>query len=284
MEPGIYKDLSMEKYHADTAISKSVLFEFYEAVTPLHFVKRKPKTGDQFNMGTMVHSAILEPDDYQETIAVPPKDVLAKNGARSGNAWKEWKSEQDNAGKIVLTPDQKSNLDHVVENVFNNPKNIEAMELLTSGVSEVSFFWESESGHMAKCRPDHLPGNKIITDLKTTELQAGAHLFRKLFSDKKYIWSDIWTCRGVSAATNEFHFDYRFVVVEVNEPWEVIVYKADSMQVEKAARQLDIVEEKLVSCIKSGVWPGYDPGTHIMELTPFTERQLEKEVMEYYGE
>lgn len=278
MKPGIYEDLSMEDYHADEAISKSTLVDFYNAPSPWHYLSRKPNEGAQFDMGSMVHAAILEHDKYQDMIAVPPPEVLAKNGARSGNAWYLWKEDQEKAGRTILTRDQKRDLDYAIEQLFS-PQNTESAELLTGGLSECSFFFKSPiTGHMAKCRPDHLPGNEIIVDLKTTSLPAMSKDFERQFVKLKYIWSVIWTCRGISAVTGVAHDDYRFVVVELNEPYGVVVYKVDQRDISLESVRLDMVERRLVECIKSNNWPGYPEGIQTILLPSWERVQIEKEI------
>ena len=51
-------------------------------------------TEDKFDFGTATHEVLLVGENRCKII---PKEVLASNGARSGNKWKEYKEETRNA-------------------------------------------------------------------------------------------------------------------------------------------------------------------------------------------
>src|SRR5690349_1661907 len=56
------------------------------------FIRRrmpKPKK-KEFLLGTASHTLLLEPDRFEATVKLIPRDKLASNGARSGNAYKDF--------------------------------------------------------------------------------------------------------------------------------------------------------------------------------------------------
>ena len=262
MKTGIYHDLPMSEYHADPATGKSILYDFWAAPTPGHYHCRtlhpsQKKVTDEMLFGTAVHAAVLEPDKFKDFIVIPGPEVLAKNGARSGNAWKEWKAQQDEAGKHIVMPGDDVKIEDILHEVHENPANREAREMLTGGKSEVSFFWiDPETGYPCKCRPDHLPGDQIVTDLKVTGYgMASESEFRKVAANKKYHWSCYWTLKGVTECTGVIHDVYRFFVIERDPPYAIGIFTALRDVVALAETQIKPVFDELVECIKTDVWP-----------------------------
>lgn len=279
-EECIIHDLPIEKYHADPAISKTILKRWHDSPTPAHFKAFKEEEKDALNFGSILHLAVLEPEKYDKQVVVAPKDVLSKSGSRAGKAWYAWEEEQLAAGKSILLPDEKSAVDFALEEIFQNPQNREAAELLDpKGVSEVSFFWQDfETGHMKKCRPDKLPGNGIVVDLKSAA-SAEPDEFGKNAARMKYHWSCSISLEGVTECTKMAHTDYRFIVVEKEAPFGVMVYKIEEEDIRLAREQVREEMRTLTAAMEANDWPCYPDGTHPLRLPYWERTQWERKMM-----
>jgi hypothetical protein len=265
----IVHEMDMDAYHEHPAISKTNLYRFWKCATPAHYLAYEEPEKDHLNFGSVVHMAVLEPDLYNEKVVVAPVEVLNKAGGRSGKKWTEWKEYQDQAGKSILTPDEKKAVEFMLESIARNS---EAKDLLSGKYSEVSFFWNDfDTRHEMKCRPDHLPGNEIIVDLKTA-VSAEPQWFGKQAANLKYHWSAAITTQGITECTQVKHTDYRFVVVEKDPPYGVAVYQCMAEDIDLAKMQMYNVKERLVECLTKDEWPCYPSKT--MELMlPYWERK-----------
>jgi exodeoxyribonuclease VIII len=123
---GIYKDLSIEDYHADkTAISRSGLMEFKKS--PYHYWanylnpdKPEKEPTDAMILGNAFHTLVLEPNTFDERYLVMPEKVLLKDVGRE--AYDKYKAtiddiENNNAGFTVLTKKQMDMLTAMYESL-----------------------------------------------------------------------------------------------------------------------------------------------------------------------
>jgi len=258
---GFYQ-ISNADYHKDPAASKSSLVDFGH--TPKKFKTQRQiehKSTPIFSLGTAAHAAILEPDTYWQTVAVPPPGLLAKNGALSTKVAKEWKAEKEAEGKTVIKQKDQDMVEAMAENVLERPEHSEARELLTGGVAELSGFWkEDEFGPVPfflKVRPDYLPGGNIVVDLKT-DIDGSPDAFGKKAFNLHYHWSAWLTCRGLEHLTGERHNKYYFVVVEKEIPFDVAVYEMPDYAFEIARREIEPLLERYSRCLEADIWPGYE--------------------------
>jgi hypothetical protein len=272
MKSGIHKNLSMEAYHGHQgSYSKSSLVTFREAPNKL-LLPRDEKKKDHFELGTAGHTAILQRDEYFKSVKVPPPEILGKNGARSTKAFKEWAEE--NKDYTLLTQGQHDQVVGMYESVLKDPRHSEARALLTGGISEASVFWyEHFAGQddfmisvepdydktiaklLMKCRPDHLPGNEIVVDLKTGP-DASPEAFGKKAYNLKYHWSAALTTMGLTRATGRLHSEYIFVVVETTPPHNVGIYRTPQALLQLGIQEVKMAMEDLAECVQNNNFPG----------------------------
>ena len=257
MEP-TFKNISIEEYHANAALGKTDLVQF--AKNPLRYkIYRqtiKPPS-PVFNLGSAAHTAILEPDTYQNRIAIPPSEVLGKNGVKSTKAYKEWEAQQ--TGKTILTQTQADQVQAMAKSIFENPEHSTAKLLLTGGIAELSGFWTENHGYdiELKCRPDYLPAEGIAVDLKTCK-DASPDGFGRDAARYKYHWSACLTLRGLTAITGIEHTEYIFVCIEKEPPHNVACYRCPPHLVDLAGRQIEEPLTLYAKCLKTNEWPGYE--------------------------
>lgn len=168
IKPGVYYDMDDETYHQQHSeeehfFSSSQLKTMLE--DPIRFrdeyiLGKKPATPpalqDAFDVGTLVHTAILEPDKLKGSYV-----KWETGGNRTGSVWEEFKAKHK--GKLVLNPNMLKQANKCIKNLKASKL---CMAQFTDGEAEVSFFVEFE-GLRVKVRTDWLRATSI-DDLKTT--------------------------------------------------------------------------------------------------------------------
>jgi PDDEXK-like domain of unknown function (DUF3799) len=130
-------EITSEEYHGTPGtFSSSQLKDILEEDTDLFYKKWiskeiPRKESDAFDLGTYVHTAVLEPEKLSKECAVYTGKVKA------GDKWKEFKSKH--AGKVIITQAQAETADKLSKAVFASKP---SMELITAGTPEVSLFVE----------------------------------------------------------------------------------------------------------------------------------------------
>lgn len=299
--PGIYPDLPNALYHGHScSYSKSSLVDFLKY--PFYALWRRlhRERKHQFDIGTAAHAAILEPETLDNVMAIIPDRLLGKNGAKSTNACKEWICSQPSE-KAVLRSAERDLVLKIRDSVLEDPAHSEAARYLTGGIPEVSCFWheqfhghevdeetgysrmlsyqhgaEDETTHklLMKCRPDYIPAELVIVDLKTTANAIDLESFQRQALNLHYHWSAGLTLRGLTQATGKTHRVYVFVVVEINPPFEVAVYQASEDFIFLGIREAMATMERLAWCGKNNVWPGMPNKTLQLGLPAWAHRKL----------
>ena len=163
---------SNDEYHADTTSWSHSQIETLLESPPLfygrHISKAFPrKSSPELDIGSFFHEVLSNPAGLEDATVQIPESVLS-NGAKRGNAWKEWKAEH--AGKLLLKKEEALGVSRMVVSLLNHPK---ANWLLNSdGPQELSIRWEdADTGLMLRARPDKLVGYRdgvIAVDWKST--------------------------------------------------------------------------------------------------------------------
>lgn len=306
IKPGVHLDLSNESYHGHRAsYSKSSLSDFSVYPYNLIYQRQNRVRKLEFDMGTSAHTAILEPEKWEGSIAVIPPSVLTKNGQKRGKKWDEWKATVP-TDKPILTMAQRDAVLRMRDSVHENPGHSRAKELLTGGQAEVSAFWEEqfkgeetdddtgyrymvsdqygdpgEDSHtlMMKCRPDYIPVDwtqpvPIIADLKTEGTAIDRESWERRACNLHYPWSAALTLRGMTMATGKQHRVYIFVVVESNPPHEVAVYRASEEFIAYGRKEVMRTMQHLAWCDKHDKWPGVPNRIQTIGLPGYVYKKL----------
>jgi len=244
--PGIYGGISNADYHADPALGSTSL-KTLATKTPAHYKydQEHPKTSDAFDLGTVVHSLILEGDESGVEVWDFP--------AWTTKVAKESREESRAAGKIPLLTKDWEQVKAMRDAVTAHPI---ARSMFTGHKAEQSVFWE-EDGLMLKCRPDAWKPGTLI-DLKTAR-DANPNTFGKTAHEYGYHQSAAHYIDGVKAATGE-DLPFHFVLVEKTEPYLVSVVELDVEAVNLGRQLNDRAKRIYRECVESGNWPGYPSG------------------------
>jgi hypothetical protein len=244
--------LTNEAYHALKAVSPSQIKVFGRS--PLHYFdqflaedREKREQTDAMRRGTALHTAVLEPELWDSTIAVPPHsfDRRTKAGKERAEAFAA-----ESEGKLVLTPDDADTVRQMADAVRKHPAARFLLEL--PGRREASYTWvDPATGLPCKTRPDwHSEDRRIVVDVKTTR-DASRVEFAKSIANLDYHVQAAWNQDALQAE------QFITIAVENVRPFAVAVYPASGAMIAAGQRRIEAAMPLLAECWASGHWPGY---------------------------
>lgn len=260
MYPRIYdrSEMSNEEYHASPGISKSGLWTIHSK-TPAHFKygERKAEDGDALALGTAIHTAILEPEDFERTVARGPAD-------RRGNKWAEACSMARLSGcDVILTEKQYA----MALQIRDSADRCQVLRDLRPGlIVESSAFVEESDGTLLRCRPDgYSPRTNLMLDLKSAQ-DASPTGFAKACAVYGYhmqdaFYTDVWQAAGGGDVAG-----FIFLAFEKEPPYLVAPYELTVEAHSEGRRLYRKALETHSKCAASDNWPGYSPEIEPLSL------------------
>ena len=250
MKPGIYKDLSIEKYHSSEGLSKTGLCLLDEAPALYeHYYlgeKRLSKDSPSKRLGKMFHA--MMDGSFEDEYAVGP------TVRRNTNIWKEFVSENPN--KECVQESEVSESRQMVKKIheFGPTKDL----LKDDGLYETSFFWKDPAtGLLCKCRPDYISSDyKTVVDFKTARA-ADPESFRWDAYKYHYYVSSAFTLDGIQSTTGIRPDRYIFLVILNSAPHLVSAYEATPDEIELGQAFIWRGLHTFKACRDSGRWPGF---------------------------
>lgn len=246
---------SLEEYHSDApgSVSHSELDTFIDSPNRYYrrYVTREypGKPTNAMEIGQVFHDLMLN-DRMTNGYMVIPKDVLASNGAKSGNKWKDFAEE--NSDKILLKAEEEKFLLSMGDAVFQHPA--AATLFGGEGRDEYSIRWTDEAtGIVCRCRPDrwHL-GKNVLIDLKSCA-DVSAEGFAKACLRFGYHRQVAWYQDGIKALTGDL-LPFVFVAVEKEPPYDCEVFELDQTFVDLGRIENRDALKRYAACSDSGVW------------------------------
>lgn len=263
---GIYTGISSADYHSSTFhYSSSVLKDVLKDPHKIYKIMfegapRENKSSDALELGSLLHTMILEPELIYEEFA------FFDGASRRGNAWEVFKLE--NEGKMLMSASQKRIADDLIL-AFNASKiinfagkEVSAPQLFTGGIAEESCFTEI-NGVPIKVRPDYRisKNKKLIIDLKTTgQTPNFIEDARELTLAADYHLSAALYVRALKELTGD---DYEFYWVYLSkQDKRVNVYKCGEEMLKKGLTKVD----KAINIILDWQKNGYKQSCEIREI------------------
>ena len=215
------------EYHSANGISSSD-FRLLE-ISPLHFhfKDRFKLEGKQFQIGSLVHKMVLEPETLNDEFVKEEFDGCREN--KNSKKYKEAKAEflKLHEGKEIVSVNDWEMAERMADNIT-----CIAGGLLQNGSAEESFFVDDPIWKIKrKCRPDYYREDlKVVIDIKTTG-DSSPYGFKKSIYDYRYHRQAAWYLDTLTMAGKDVE-KFIFVVVEKSAPFMVRVYEIDSYSVE----------------------------------------------------
>lgn len=240
-------DLPADEYHADrSAVSKGWLdmIDRSPAHLKLYLDGARREPTPAMMLGSLIHTAVLEPDLLPTEYAVAPQvDRRTKVGKA---AYAEWLEEHANMTHV--TSEQMDTAIAVRDAVMQHRA---ASALLSKGSPEQTVVWrDAGTGEKCKARADWLRDSMTI-DLKSTS-DARPEAFAKSIANFRY---------DVQAAHYSDGFErdrFVFIAVEAQPPYGVAVYVADPSIFERGNTLRDRNLDTYSACMARNHWPGYE--------------------------
>ena len=257
-EPGLHLDVPAEIYHRDPswlAMSNSQLKHLLRS--PAHLRAYQADRGDPppsrqkaFDIGTAVHTAVLEPHLLEETVAAkPPGDGRTK---RVKDAIAKMRAE--NPDIILLSEAEVRQVTEIASSVHDHPT---AGPFVESSVREVSLLWRDfDSGVLCKGRADGWNEDiGVVVDLKTTR-DASYNSFKRDVYRLGYHIQNAFYCLGF-AELGQTDVAYVIVAVEKEPPYATVVYELDPLWLSVAETVIDSLLGLYAACLEKDRWPAY---------------------------
>jgi len=271
--PAIIEGMPSEEYHACTELSKHDLDKV--AISPLHFktYKAEPQEATEaMQIGTLVHTAILEPDLFSDSFLLAPDcDKRSKEGK---DRWKTAQEEAELSGKIVAPEQTIKNIRLMAESVFAHRS--AKLALSSGGMVEASIFArDPETGVAIRSRPDLITKGNSIVDVKTCQVEKGGIAeFAKSVANFRYdvqaaFYLDICKLAGLEKTA------FVFIVIEKEAPFAVATYQLDEDSIAAGRAQYRKNLAFYAECLKNDEWPCYSQGVEVISLPKWKLRQLE---------
>ena len=237
---------SFEAYQAREGARSSILKEILRS--PLHALEamKNPKAPTPaMELGTLVHSCILEPHLFEALIVSPKFDRRTKDGKAQAQEF-----EETHKGKMIVGTEDYDLVSRIVTNVYAHP----AAKNELHGSCEQSVLWD-EDGIVCKARPD-LMREGVIIDVKTTQ-DASPSGFARQVATLKYHLQAAHYLKGVSINKGVQFEVFKIIAVETKPPYAVAVYELDFGTLEAGEALWAKAFELYRQCITLNEWPGY---------------------------
>ena len=238
----IVKD-SNEDYHKSTSISASGLKYIYQN-SVYHFLKRKPFTSKAMELGTAVHTILIEGREkyFQDYFELPHIGDLRKKENRELRD-----SLAKKAGdKKIITADEKEIISGLLENFNKN----ELAKYYCKGEVELSHYTTFHDVDV-RVRPD-VKSDIWVSDVKTCQ-KSSKWAFRSDVYKYSYHLQATFYCDVLGIDPKSF----RFIACETNYPYYVEVYALSDSDIEKGriAYKSALNDWKLY--LETGIETGY---------------------------
>jgi exodeoxyribonuclease VIII len=216
--------ITNEAYHAQEALSASGAKRILRSVA--HYLV-PTETTPAMMLGTAIHTAVLEPDEFVKTYCVKPDDVdfRTKEG-------KDWKA--DNYFKTILTASQMATCQGIAASCQSNKI---TAKLLESGKPELSYHVrDPEYDVDLRIRPDFLSDRGFILDLKSTQ-DARADAFSRAIVTYQYDLQAAFYKRVHKIETGD-DIDFLFIAAEKDAPYAVATYMLDESFIDRGTKAM----------------------------------------------
>lgn len=240
-----------DAYHASPGYSASNLIDVLKySEAHLKYFKENPETDNEsFRIGTMIHTAVLEPNDFDNIYAISPNlDKRTKGGKEMFAQFS-----LENEGKIIISQKDYDMAMGIQHSVWSTAT---AKVLLKDALIEQSFYWRDRDT-LCKARPDAI--NKelgVLIDLKTTT-NCSEYNLRNSIKDYMYHVQSAFHMTGVNTVFGDVVRDVVYIFVEKTPPYGVKFVTVSKEDLLIGCRSFDKALGRIVMANDTGIFPGY---------------------------
>lgn len=232
---------SNEQYHSCKDISASGLKKIYQK-SVYHFLNSLPYSSTSLDLGSAIHTILLEPELFKNEFYVLPKiDRRTKKGKEDYN-----KHLMAANGKKLLDPETLE----IVDEIEKNFKTHDLAKEYCVGDVEVSHYGEF-MGVPIRVRPD-VKGINWISDIKTCQDNSP-----KAFKRDIYKWAYHLQAAFYSDALGFPIENFRFIAIETKYPFSIEVYALNDEMIEQGVNAYKSALNDWKMYLDTGVVSGY---------------------------
>jgi len=241
-------------YFAIDAISATIIKAGAKSMLHMRYAATHTREATPaMRWGSLVHLAILEPERAATGLHVV--DCSSKRV----KAWTEAVAEYGSDN--VVTAAEMGELDEIVSALYRNKL---AAELIESTQHEVPLEWYHDAYGNAKSKLDGLDASVGIVEVKTTASIVPRD-FQRTMLQMGYPLQLGWYRHGVEMTTGQ-RLPVHAITVEQKPPHDVVVYPVSDALLDAGQEQAIDIATRYRQCCESGVWPGLQTGTEVLEL------------------
>ena len=265
--------MSFNDYRAAAGLNYSAIKAGQKSMLAMrHELTRERDAGTAAQQaGTMIHSAILQPDEFAESVAIWTGYENTKGAWTYDRRSKVWDQFQaDNEGKTILTPDQLQEFEAVKLAVLANPDCRRVLEGVQ--MTEASVFWDGAMYGAAKCRPDIIGKDGTVWDLKTC---SDISRFERDAIRYGYHLQAGWYLEGCNQNGIENHMrPWGWIVVESAPPYDCGLFYAGMDTIEYGRKEALRIASEFRQCDRAGFYPGAFPEPVTVGLPVWMNEEL----------
>ena len=254
------------QYRAAEGISKSALDYIAPPRTPAHYRAYidgllRVETTPAMRLGSLIHSAILEPDKVEWVVR--PEGLLFTT--KEGKAWRDAQTKQ------IITADEEATITGMRDAVWSHPA---VKRVLANARKEASLFAKDEHGTLRKGRIDALPeSGNVIVDIKSCASAAPEAMSKSMAAYRYDVQAAYYLDLAKLLSLDKSEF--LLVCVEKTPPYAVAVYAIDHDAVEWGRKQYQSDLALLRHCEAENHWPAFTQEITTLSLPAWAQKQAE---------
>lgn len=289
-EPGIYRKVPMEAYHGQLTVGPSISssgLRTIESKSPLHYFatsylnpdRPEDDTTPAMDLGRAVHTLLLSEDGFRDDYVARPETYPdAKTGdfkPWNGNATvcREWLAARKAEGKTVLLPGQVKDIQGMAERLS---KNQVAVDLLRGRIERSIVTLDKPTGVWVKARPDSIPADTVIADLKTCTDASQLAVGRSIMNFG-YLQQMALAMTSLEAVGQKQVKESVLLYVETSYPYAFNIKPLDNGDIYTAMRQNRRALNIFAECLKAGEWPSYPDSTFTWSAPKWWNDRMEND-------
>ncbi len=287
VEPGIYRDMTVEQYDSIPALRRTFLWHlFNQSPGQAKYREKHFKPTKVLTDGTMVHTALLEPEEFPQKYQIMPAYELdEENVTKKGEKPKVLKQSGYYRGKVAEfekmcaagNRDMVTQTDYDMAYAFGKKIRADstAGRFYKRGTASEAVVVGHIHGVLCKCRIDSLAegGMPSGADIKTI---ADAHKALWLIAVKKYgYYFQAAFYLALMKDAGLIDPNFLFIVCDKSPPWEIVVEEVMPRTLQLGALHIKKALATYQQCVKDDKWLFYPQGIQETEMSDYDLRELE---------
>jgi exodeoxyribonuclease VIII len=229
-------------------------------------------------LGTALHTAILEPERFAGRYVRGAAGNLSRKGPRDENL----AIKAENPDKQLIRDADWPRIAAMRDAVWRHPR---AAEVLSGeGLNELAYLWaDPATGLACKAKVDRLGGSRegwpVVADYKTFGERGGkltTHAVESVIKDRSYHIQGAHYLNGLNVL-EPFQRRYALLLQEKEPPYAVRFVELDFASLELGKRQIARWLAQLKKCQDSHEWPGWGEDFDAMGVPHWAYTQEEEE-------